>query len=262
MQPRPLRVTVIGSYPFPGWLEHASQHLDHFGARRHRRDAGRRGDGGAVQDQSPRGSSHHRRRADPARLQPVVLRVPRRDRAWSGAAAPVRAAGARPARQARHHRRAAAPRGSAWSTSSAVSQRLGAAGRALKASVPGPYTLSGRLHPERPVPRPVGDHRGAAAAGPPSWRRWSRPAAPRSRRRAVDELLRPPRGPGAVRRHLQPHRGAGGRASGSARTCASATTRAMRSLPDGTPRCSLHSSTLPSTRSTSRWPAARWPSWR
>jgi 5-methyltetrahydropteroyltriglutamate--homocysteine methyltransferase len=29
---RPLRTTVIGSYPFPAWLEHASQHLDRFGA--------------------------------------------------------------------------------------------------------------------------------------------------------------------------------------------------------------------------------------
>jgi 5-methyltetrahydropteroyltriglutamate--homocysteine methyltransferase len=31
MQPRPLRTTVIGSYPFPAWLEHACQHLDAFG---------------------------------------------------------------------------------------------------------------------------------------------------------------------------------------------------------------------------------------
>src|SRR5215217_1297582 len=31
MNPRPLRTTVIGSYPFPGWLEFASQHLDRFG---------------------------------------------------------------------------------------------------------------------------------------------------------------------------------------------------------------------------------------
>jgi len=31
MQPIPLRTTVIGSYPFPGWLELASQHLDAFG---------------------------------------------------------------------------------------------------------------------------------------------------------------------------------------------------------------------------------------
>ena len=31
MQPRPLRTTVIGSYPFPSWLEFASQHLEQFG---------------------------------------------------------------------------------------------------------------------------------------------------------------------------------------------------------------------------------------
>jgi 5-methyltetrahydropteroyltriglutamate--homocysteine methyltransferase len=31
MTPRPLRTTVIGSYPFPGWLEHAVEHLDAFG---------------------------------------------------------------------------------------------------------------------------------------------------------------------------------------------------------------------------------------
>ena len=31
MQPRPLRTTVIGSYPFPGWLEFATGHLKEFG---------------------------------------------------------------------------------------------------------------------------------------------------------------------------------------------------------------------------------------
>ena len=31
MKSQPLRTTVIGSYPFPGWLEFASQHLDKFG---------------------------------------------------------------------------------------------------------------------------------------------------------------------------------------------------------------------------------------
>ncbi|MFW6058930.1 MAG: methionine synthase [Phycisphaeraceae bacterium] len=31
MQDRPLRTTVIGSYPFPGWLEFASAQLDGFG---------------------------------------------------------------------------------------------------------------------------------------------------------------------------------------------------------------------------------------
>ncbi len=32
MKERPLRTTVIGSYPFPGWLEFACQHLEQFGA--------------------------------------------------------------------------------------------------------------------------------------------------------------------------------------------------------------------------------------
>lgn len=31
MQSTPIRTTVIGSYPFPGWLEFACQHLDKFG---------------------------------------------------------------------------------------------------------------------------------------------------------------------------------------------------------------------------------------
>ena len=31
MTSHPLRTTVIGSYPFPGWLEFACQHLDQFG---------------------------------------------------------------------------------------------------------------------------------------------------------------------------------------------------------------------------------------
>ena len=31
MQPIPIKTTVVGSYPFAGWLEHASQNLDKFG---------------------------------------------------------------------------------------------------------------------------------------------------------------------------------------------------------------------------------------
>src|SRR6266511_1236716 len=31
MKAQPLRTTVIGSYPFPGWLEFACRHLDQFG---------------------------------------------------------------------------------------------------------------------------------------------------------------------------------------------------------------------------------------
>jgi len=32
MQPIPIRTTVVGSYPFPGWLEFSTQHLSAFGA--------------------------------------------------------------------------------------------------------------------------------------------------------------------------------------------------------------------------------------
>ena len=32
MKDQPLRTTVIGSYPFPGWLEFGSQNLDVFGS--------------------------------------------------------------------------------------------------------------------------------------------------------------------------------------------------------------------------------------
>ena len=32
MQPKPIRTTVIGSYPFPGWLEFSVRHLHEFGA--------------------------------------------------------------------------------------------------------------------------------------------------------------------------------------------------------------------------------------
>src|SRR5437763_14563600 len=31
MKSHPLRTTIVGSYPFPGWLEFASQNLDRFG---------------------------------------------------------------------------------------------------------------------------------------------------------------------------------------------------------------------------------------
>ena len=32
MKSQPLRTSVIGSYPFPGWLEFSSQHLEKFGS--------------------------------------------------------------------------------------------------------------------------------------------------------------------------------------------------------------------------------------
>ena len=149
-----LRTTVIGSYPFPGWLEFAcaaprrssaaptSREMQDDAVDRRRARPGRR-----------RPRRHHRRRADAARLQPLVLRLPRGHRARRRAAAPLRAAGARPARQARGHRRTArAARARRGRGVRAAAAARAAPGPTLKASVPGPYTLSGRLLPNDRYP--------------------------------------------------------------------------------------------------------------
>ena len=39
MKDQPLRTTVIGSYPFPSWLEFASQHLEEFGSNEYTESA-------------------------------------------------------------------------------------------------------------------------------------------------------------------------------------------------------------------------------
>ena len=60
-------------------------------------------------------------------------------------------------------------------------RRIAPPGPRLKASVPGPYTLSGRLLAERRLPGPLGAHGGAAADRPRRARRARRrPAARRS----------------------------------------------------------------------------------
>ena len=100
----PLRTTVIGSYPFPGWLEFASQHLDQFGPddlRELQEDAVI----AAVHDQVAAGldviTDGEQTRLDfnlsfYGYLEGIEVE--------SGAAAPLRAAGARSARQASDHR--------------------------------------------------------------------------------------------------------------------------------------------------------------
>ena len=93
MPDRPLRTTVIGSYPFPAWLEFASQTPRPVRPRRPGGDAGRRGDRRHARPAGGRPGRHHRRRADPARLQPFLLRLPRRHRPGRR---PARAASGRP----------------------------------------------------------------------------------------------------------------------------------------------------------------------
>src|SRR5579885_2291716 len=120
MQGRPLRTTVIGSYPFPGWLEFACAHLDQFGeddVREMQEDAVI----AAVHDQAAAG----RRFGPPAHDQ-------RGKHAVTG--------------------ELAAPRGLGVVAEFERLRRVAPAGPALKASVPGPYTLSGRLAPNRQYP--------------------------------------------------------------------------------------------------------------
>ena len=75
-------------------------------------------------------------------------------------------------------------------------------GPRLKASVPGPvHARAAGCVPNARLPRPLGAHRGAAADRPRRARRARRRRLRGDRRRrAVDELLRAPRGPRALRR--------------------------------------------------------------
>ena len=125
-----LRTTVIGSYPFPGWLEFAAANLDEFGPA----------DIAEVQDDAVVAALHDQLAAgldvitdgEQTRLdfnlsfygflEGIELEA--------RAAAPLRAAGARPARQARGHRRAAraarARRGRGIQAAAAARARHGA----------------------------------------------------------------------------------------------------------------------------------------
>ncbi len=152
MQERPLRTTVIGSYPFPSWLEFASQHLDEFGTA----------EVAELQEDAVIAAIHDQVQAgldvitdgEQSRLDFNLsfygylqgIHPPER---------PVRVFGA-PA----HDQRAkntivdeiAAPRGLGVVDEYQRLVRLAPPGPTLKASVPGPYTLSGRLVPNQRYP--------------------------------------------------------------------------------------------------------------
>lgn len=145
MQPKPLRTTVIGSYPFPGWLEFASQHLDHFGPA----------DLAELQDDAVIAAVHDQVAAgldvitdgEQTRLDfnlsfygslAGIDREAQPPRRWGP-----------PAHDQRGKHRVTgpldAPRGLGVVEEFQRLQRLAPAGPVLKASIPGPYTLSGRL---------------------------------------------------------------------------------------------------------------------
>lgn len=147
MKNHPIRTTVIGSYPFPSWLEFASQNLDQFGQAdiiEIQEDAVKV----AIHDQVTAGldviTDGEQSRLDfnlsfygfLEGIAPNSI-VPRK---WGPPA---------------HDQRGkhtivstlAAPRGLGVVEEFKRLQQLAPAGPVLKASVPGPFTLSGRLLP-------------------------------------------------------------------------------------------------------------------
>lgn len=148
MKSQPLRTTVIGSYPFPSWLELATQHLGQFGEA----DRAELVDDAvsiAIKDQLDAGldviTDGEQTRLDfnlsfYGFIEGIELE-----------SAPPRRFGP-PAHDQRGKHRVTgelrAPRGLGTVEDFLRLQRLAAGTKAtLKASVPGPYTLSGRLLP-------------------------------------------------------------------------------------------------------------------
>lgn len=145
MKSSPLRTSVIGSYPFPGWLEHACQHLEAFGSA----DRAEMQDDAviaAVNDQLVAGldviTDGEQTRFDfnlsfYGHLHGLELE----------SASPRRFGP--PAHDQRGKHLVAesiqAPRGLGVVEEYKRLRRLAPNGPTLKASVPGPYTLSGRL---------------------------------------------------------------------------------------------------------------------
>jgi 5-methyltetrahydropteroyltriglutamate--homocysteine methyltransferase len=149
MQPAPLRTTVVGSYPLPGWLEFAAAHLEQFGEA-DRAELQEDAVIAAVHDQVAAGldviTDGEQTRLDfnlsfYGYLEGVEMET-----------APPRRFGP-PAHDQRGRHRATgelrAPHGLGVVEEFQRLQRLATAGPVLKASVPGPYTLSGRLGGDR-----------------------------------------------------------------------------------------------------------------
>ncbi|HTV53457.1 MAG TPA: cobalamin-independent methionine synthase II family protein [Terriglobia bacterium] len=152
MKERPLRTTVIGSYPFPGWLEFASSHLDQFGQD----DLAEMVDDAvavAVKDQLDAGldviSDGEQTRLDFNLSFYGFL-------AGISTESEVARRFGPPAHDQRGRHRVTgqldAPRGLGSVEEFKRLRRIAPRGVALKVSVPGPFTLSGRLIPNQVYP--------------------------------------------------------------------------------------------------------------
>ena len=150
MQPRPLRTTVIGSYPFPAWLELAARHLDEFGPA----------DIAELQDDAVLAAIHDQTVAgldvitdgEQTRLDFNLSFYGYLQGVQTEQAPPRRFGPPAHDQRGRHAitGELLAPRGLGAVEEFQRLRRLAPPGVTLKASVPGPYTLSGRLQPGGP----------------------------------------------------------------------------------------------------------------
>ena len=147
MQPLPIRTTVIGSYPFPGWLEFSVRNLNEFG-NADKQEMIEDAVIAAIHDQVSAGldviTDGEQTRLDFNLSFYGYIKGIRENtdelRKWGPAA---------------HDQRGkhsivdslAAPNGLGTVNEFQRLKKLAPAGPVLKASVPGPYTLSGRLLP-------------------------------------------------------------------------------------------------------------------
>ena len=152
MKTQPLRTTVIGSYPFPSWLEFASQHLDKFGANEFTE----------LQDDAVIVAIHDQMEAgldvitdgEQSRLD-FNLSFYGYLQGIESNEKPLRVFGPPAHDQRGKHNivsELTTPRGLGVVEEYQRLVRLAPKGPTLKASVPGPYTLSGRLNPNKQYP--------------------------------------------------------------------------------------------------------------
>ena len=149
MQSCPLRSSVIGSHPFPSWLEFASQHLAEFG----------RADVSEIQNDAVIAAVHDQVEAgldvitdgEQTRLDFNLSFYGYIEGLELEAASPRKFGPPAHDQRGKHAitGELRAPRGLGVVDEFKRLQRLAPAGPTLKACVPGPYTLSGRLVPNR-----------------------------------------------------------------------------------------------------------------
>ncbi len=152
MKEHPLRTTVIGSYPFPGWLEFACAHLDQFGAA-DREELQEDAVIAAVHDQTAAGLDVITD-GEQTRLDFNLSFYGYLDGLELEGASPRRFGPPAHDQRGKHKviGELSAPRGLGVIQEFQRLQKIASTPATLKASVPGPYTLSGRLIPNKTYP--------------------------------------------------------------------------------------------------------------